>query len=122
MIPGTSTMRSQHPRADRRAGRYRLRSPQPTSRADPEFAVSTSAASSVPTRLLCLEDASLRRFEATVISSDPETGAVVLDRTAFYPGGGGQPADTGRLLGGGGRAWTVTAMSKAGGTVVHTVE
>ncbi len=76
--------------------------------------MSTAADSPTPTRLLCLEDAFLRRFEATVVSSDPETGAVVLDQTAFYPGGGGQPADSGRLLGGDGRAWTVTAMSKSG--------
>jgi misacylated tRNA(Ala) deacylase len=85
----------------------------------PEFTVSTSL---IPTRLLCLEDASLRRFAATVVSSDPEAGAVVLDQTAFYPGGGGQPADTGRLLAEDGRAWTVTGMSKAGGAAVHTVE
>lgn len=75
-----------------------------------------------PTRLLCLEDASLRRFDAAVVSSDPETGAVVLDQTAFYPGGGGQPADTGRLVGADGRAWSVTAMGKSGGAAVHTVE
>ncbi len=83
--------------------------------------MSTSAAPSTPTRLLCLEDASLRSFEATVVSTDQEAGAVVLDQTAFYPGGGGQPADTGRLLGGDGRAWTVTGMSKAGGAIVHVV-
>ena len=84
--------------------------------------MSTTADVPTPTRLLCLEDSALRHFEATVISSDPGTGAVILDQTAFYPGGGGQPADTGRLLGEDGRAWTVTAMSKSGGAAVHTIE
>jgi misacylated tRNA(Ala) deacylase len=49
------------------------------------------------TELLYLRDAYLRRFSATVGSVRP--GAVTLDRTAFYPAGGGQPSDTGRLDG-----------------------
>lgn len=47
------------------------------------------------TELLYLEDAYLRSFEATVIAGTAD--AVALDRTAFYPGGGGQPPDHGRL-------------------------
>ena len=42
-------------------------------------------------------DSTLREWEATVLSSDAETG-IVLDRSAFYPGGGGQPPDHGVLL------------------------
>jgi misacylated tRNA(Ala) deacylase len=45
-------------------------------------------------------DSTLREWEATVLSSDAETG-IVLDRSAFYPGGGGQPPDHGVLLWGG---------------------
>jgi misacylated tRNA(Ala) deacylase len=52
------------------------------------------------THRLDLDDASVREWDATVISSDPETG-IVLDRSAFYPGGGGQPPDHGVLLWGG---------------------
>ena len=52
------------------------------------------------TERLDLADASLREWEATVLASDPEAG-VVLDRSAFYPGGGGQPPDHGVLLWGG---------------------
>jgi len=44
---------------------------------------------------LYLTDAYLRRFEATVVAVSPE--GVRLDRTAFYPTGGGQPADRGKL-------------------------
>ncbi|MBA3279146.1 MAG: alanyl-tRNA editing protein, partial [Geodermatophilaceae bacterium] len=49
------------------------------------------------TQRLDLTDASLREWDATVLASDPETG-IVLDRSAFYPGGGGQPPDHGVLL------------------------
>jgi misacylated tRNA(Ala) deacylase len=49
------------------------------------------------TELLFLRDAYLRRFSATVTNVRP--GAVALDRTAFYPTGGGQPHDTGHLDG-----------------------
>ncbi len=52
------------------------------------------------TSRLELMDSTLREWEATVLSSDAETG-IVLDRSAFYPGGGGQPPDHGVLLWGG---------------------
>ena len=52
------------------------------------------------THRLDLDDASVREWDATVVSSDPESG-IVLDRSAFYPGGGGQPPDHGVLLWGG---------------------
>ena len=47
-----------------------------------------------------LQDASVREWDATVVGVDPERG-IVLDRSAFYPGGGGQPPDQGVLLWGG---------------------
>jgi misacylated tRNA(Ala) deacylase len=49
---------------------------------------------------LDLADASIRDWDATVLAVDPERG-IVLDRSAFYPGGGGQPPDEGALLWGG---------------------
>jgi len=52
------------------------------------------------THRLELGDQTLREWEAVVLAADPETG-VVLDRSAFYPGGGGQPPDRGVLLWGG---------------------
>ena len=51
------------------------------------------------TARLELADQGLREWEATVLDSSPE--GVVLDRSAFYPGGGGQPPDHGVLLWGG---------------------
>ncbi|MGW7683157.1 alanyl-tRNA editing protein [Kribbella sp. NPDC054772] len=49
---------------------------------------------------LDLGDASVREWDATVVGVDPDRG-IVLDRSAFYPGGGGQPPDEGVLLWGG---------------------
>ncbi|MEU6074580.1 alanyl-tRNA editing protein [Micromonospora sp. NPDC047074] len=49
------------------------------------------------THRLDLADPTLRQWECTVLHADPEQG-IVLDRSAFYPGGGGQPPDHGVLL------------------------
>jgi misacylated tRNA(Ala) deacylase len=51
------------------------------------------------THRLELADATLRDWEAIVLRADDE--GIVLDRSAFYPGGGGQPPDSGVLLWGG---------------------
>ncbi|HEU5083021.1 MAG TPA: alanyl-tRNA editing protein [Acidimicrobiales bacterium] len=72
------------------------------------------------TELLHLRDAGLRIFEATVSDVDP-AGRVALDRTAFYPTGGGQPHDTGTLAVPSGRL-RVTDVRKEGPVVWHTVE
>jgi misacylated tRNA(Ala) deacylase len=47
-----------------------------------------------------LVDSTLREWDAVVLACDAEDG-IVLDRSAFYPGGGGQPPDHGVLLWGG---------------------
>lgn len=49
------------------------------------------------TELIYQTDSYLKKFNAKVISTNPDLHGVVLDRTAFYPGGGGQPYDTGTL-------------------------
>jgi misacylated tRNA(Ala) deacylase len=49
------------------------------------------------TEMLYHTDAYLKEFTACVLSVDEAGRALLLDRTAFYPGGGGQPADTGGL-------------------------
>lgn len=70
------------------------------------------------TALLFQTDSYLREFDATVTACDEAARTVVLDRTAFYPGGGGQPHDTGTLHAGG-RSWPVEKVEKRGGEVVH---
>jgi alanyl-tRNA synthetase len=52
-----------------------------------------------PTERLYYTDAGLREFTATVVETSPDGRTVYLNRTAFYPASGGQPADRG-LLGG----------------------
>jgi misacylated tRNA(Ala) deacylase len=52
------------------------------------------------THRLELRDQTLRTWDAVVLAADPDQG-LVLDRSAFYPGGGGQPPDHGALLWGG---------------------
>ena len=57
------------------------------------------------THRLELDDQTLREWDAFVLASGragpDESGGIVLDRSAFYPGGGGQPPDHGVLLWGG---------------------
>jgi len=71
------------------------------------------------TELLYLTDSYLREFEATVIAV--EGNGVVLGRTAFYPGGGGQPADRGALMWEGGKA-QVVKVKKQGDHVWHELD
>ncbi len=71
------------------------------------------------TTMLHLHDSYLRSFDAVVTAITDE--GVVLDQTAFYPTGGGQPHDTGTLSAGG-HGWRVTSVNKRGGDVVHALE
>jgi misacylated tRNA(Ala) deacylase len=73
---------------------------------------------------ICYTDAYAREVEARVSSVEgAEPTFVMLDRTVFYPGGGGQPADRGLLLRTvDGRAWTVRSARKADGEIVHELE
>jgi misacylated tRNA(Ala) deacylase len=71
------------------------------------------------TELLYLTDSYVREFDARVVSVDDHN--VVLDRTAFYPRGGGQMADKG-ILEGWGHRFRVIGVEKRGGTVHHTMD
>jgi misacylated tRNA(Ala) deacylase len=71
------------------------------------------------TELLYLKDHYLREFDATVTSVG--SNFVTLDKTAFYPTGGGQPNDTGILRWDGGES-RVVDVSKKTGSVQHMVE
>ena len=71
---------------------------------------------------LCYVDAYARRADAVVVETDSEANAALLDRTVFYPGGGGQPADSGLLSGVSGGTWPVTGAKKRGDDIWHTLE
>ncbi len=71
------------------------------------------------TRPLYYEDPYMQEFEATVLAVKDDW--VVLDQTAFYPEGGGQPADTGELRAGE-KAGQVIDVQKSGGAILHHVK
>jgi misacylated tRNA(Ala) deacylase len=71
------------------------------------------------TEELFLDDSYLREFDARVVKLAGRE--VILDRTAFYPGGGGQPPDRGTLGVGPIRASVVDAR-REGGDVVHVLD
>lgn len=71
------------------------------------------------TDILCYADSYLREFEATVTEVTPK--GVALDRTAFYPGGGGQPSDSGALLVND-TEYKVKKLSRQSGVLVHELD
>jgi misacylated tRNA(Ala) deacylase len=71
------------------------------------------------TELLYHTDSYLREFDAVV--TEIVGDGVVLDRTAFYPGGGGQPCDLGRLLAVG-EEWQVVKVKRSEGRIVHKLD
>lgn len=73
------------------------------------------------TELLYQMDSYLKNFTGQITGIDPGNHGIVLDRSAFYPGGGGQPADSGILVCGG-TTYTVRRAKKIGDDVVDFVE
>ena len=71
------------------------------------------------TQKLYETDAYVQEFTATVLSCAPAQGgyAVVLDKTTFFPEGGGQPCDLGTL-----GAAHVTDVHTDGTTITHTTD
>ena len=63
------------------------------------------------TEELFREDSYLKECDATVVAIDD--GALILDRTVFYPLGGGQPGDAGTISWDGGSATVVEPMTTA---------
>ncbi|SFM17596.1 alanyl-tRNA editing protein [Shimia aestuarii] len=68
------------------------------------------------TELLFREDAYLKEAEACVVAYTPE-GGVVLDRSIFYPTGGGQPGDSGQLMWNGGSLDVATTVKVDGDNI-----
>jgi misacylated tRNA(Ala) deacylase len=70
------------------------------------------------TELLYQTDSYLQSFDAEVIDVDEDNQGVILDKTAFYPGGGGQPADVGTLTVGD-KTYPVSRVKRIDGKYVH---
>jgi len=66
-------------------------------------------------------DSYVKEFDAKIIDIIPEENTVILDQTAFYPGGGGQPNDTGilRLQD---KALPVIKVKKFGTDILHIID
>ena len=73
------------------------------------------------TRQLFQTDSYLKEFEAKVAAINVDEGAVALDRTALYPGGGGQPNDAGWLLLGD-QSLAVTKVNRQGEHIWHWLD
>jgi misacylated tRNA(Ala) deacylase len=73
------------------------------------------------TDLLYHQDSYLREFDAVVKGVDETNHGVILDRTAFFPGGGGQPADFGTLTVEG-QTLPVKRAKRIKGEIVHILE
>jgi misacylated tRNA(Ala) deacylase len=73
------------------------------------------------TDLLFQTDSYVKEFQARVTEVNPDIHAVTLDRTAFFPGGGGQPCDTGWLMIDG-RPLAVTGIKRDGERLWHVLE
>jgi len=71
------------------------------------------------TEKLYWKDAYLKQFSARILKI--ENNSIILDKTAFYPTGGGQPNDTGKLVHNG-KEYKVIDVSKRGDAIVHIVE
>lgn len=71
--------------------------------------------------LIFQKDSYVKEFDCKIIKVDMEEIAVVLDKTAFYPGGGGQPCDTG-VLETSGSTYIVKKVKKKGNDIYHYID
>jgi len=92
----------------------------PTVEEEPVKGLETALSDLPLTRTLYYEDSYIKEFEAKVLKVI-ENQFVVLDQTAFYPEGGGQPADHGSLKFNGAQT-EVIDVQKVGNVIVHVVK
>tara|TARA_A100001037_G_C15154301_1_gene643008 strand:- start:26789 stop:27535 length:747 start_codon:yes stop_codon:yes gene_type:complete len=71
------------------------------------------------TKLLCHEDSYIKSFCSKIININNK--GLVLDETAFYPGGGGQPFDTGEIKYKS-EIFEVKKISKINGEITHEIQ
>lgn len=99
------------------AKRHQTAPIKPTKRLKVPEEIVKDISSLQPTRKLYYEDSYLREFTASVLYS--KDNFLVLDKTAFYPEGGGQLGDTGKIILPNGQEIKVIDTQKVGDVVVH---
>jgi len=72
------------------------------------------------TILLYQTDSYLRSFDATITKLAQDNQGIILDQTIFYPGGGGQPSDSGKIIIEN-KDYTVKHARKQGLNVIHVL-
>ncbi|MBS7647310.1 MAG: alanine--tRNA ligase [Candidatus Bathyarchaeia archaeon] len=97
-----------------------MQTSKPTEEIEHEKWIENEVAGLPPTEELYYKDQYMKSFEAKVLKVF-KNQYIVLDRTCFYPEGGGQPADTGFLTFDGGRA-EVVYVQKIGKVIVHQIK
>lgn len=70
------------------------------------------------TELLYQTDSYLQNFSSSITKINDELNGIILDKTAFYPGGGGQPADSGIILWNN-KSIQIIRAKKIGDDIVH---
>jgi misacylated tRNA(Ala) deacylase len=89
----------------------------------PGHRVPASAPLDLVEREIFAVDAYVREFESPVEEIDPDQGRLALRRTAFFPGGGGQPHDVGRVSwSDGSAAVTRVARDRETGRIWHWLD
>jgi misacylated tRNA(Ala) deacylase len=73
------------------------------------------------TKLLYQKDSYIQEFRGMITKIDPDNNAIILDQTAFYPGGGGQPPDSGQLTVGE-SDYQVKRARKVGSDILHIID
>lgn len=75
------------------------------------------------TEILYFKDVYIKEFDAVITRADSTTGKlrVTLDRTSFYPGGGGQPNDEGWIILNEER-YEITKVKREGADIWHTID
>jgi len=97
-----------------------MQAPTKVKETKPEELLETAVSNIPETEQLYYQDQYMKKFEARVVKVI-DNEYVVLDKTCFYPEGGGQPADTGYLIFDGDKI-EVVDVQKVGKVIVHKVK
>lgn len=97
-----------------------IQAPLKLSEEKPEKSLEAAVSNLPETTLLYYKDQYMKEFEAEVVKVLNDE-YVVLDKTCFYPEGGGQPADKGHLIFNGNKI-EVVDVQKVGRVIVHKVK